>query len=101
MLSLQCLHFQRQKVRFSVNKYGMICDKIHEKSVNGEDFKNCHIELKAATVCKNIRLEVENQYLSLIMRVFVMFILIHHNAHCLISCLSHSLKNVVSLVQLV
>ena len=34
----------------AMNKYGMIFHKVYDKAVTGEDFKQCLIELKAATV---------------------------------------------------
>lgn len=37
-----------------MNKYGMIYHKIHKKAVNGENFKECLVELKAACLTMNI-----------------------------------------------
>lgn len=38
----------------AMNKYGMIFHKIHNKAVNGEDFKECLMELKAECTIQNI-----------------------------------------------
>ena len=38
----------------AMKKYGMIFHKVYEKAVTGEDFKQCLIELKAATVSAGI-----------------------------------------------
>ena len=37
-----------------MNKYEMIFHKIYDKAVTGEDFRQCLIELKAATVSAGI-----------------------------------------------
>ena len=38
----------------AMNKYGMIFHKVYDKAVTGEDFKQCLLELKAATVSARI-----------------------------------------------
>ena len=53
-LSVSAARSRNISVVAAMNKYGMIYFKVHDKAVNGEDFKECLIELKAACSSKGI-----------------------------------------------
>ena len=45
---------QNISVVAAMNKYGMIFHKVYDKAITGEDFKQCLIEVKGATVSDEI-----------------------------------------------
>ena len=58
---------QNISVVAAMNKYRMIFHKVYDKAVTGQDFKQCLIELKAATVSAGI----ENPIYILIVSIII------------------------------